>query len=129
MWEVQIKALIFRFVLELLENFLDLSKAFQIALFGEGFQMFRLFSMIELAPIAIGAVELVIEIVALLGPVVRVDVRLLEKFMLPVSECTFWPVGAFRHFPVTANFRLEFLLEIRLGGDNLPRLDRYNVQV
>jgi len=75
--------------------------------------------VVELAPIAVGAISGVVEVLTLLGAVVSRDMMLLLQLIVPVSKSAFRPKLAFTHFPVPANFSFKFLLEVGSGGAQL----------
>jgi len=77
----------------------------------------------ELAPAAVGAVQLRPEVVALFCAVVLVNVVFLQKFMFPVGKRALRSKGTLWHLPVSADFCLELSLEIWHGGDHLTWLN------
>lgn len=84
--------------------------------------LFRLFLklirfdiVIKLATLPIGTVQVGVKILALLGPIIRRDVRLVQKFVTAVRKRTFIAELAFPiDLPIPAHFSFEFLLKITL---------------
>lgn len=76
--------------------------------------MLWLLVVVELASVAVGAILVVVEVLALLGSVVCWDVRLGEKLVFSMRKGAFSPEFALADFPVAAYLGFEFLLEIVL---------------
>lgn len=86
-------------------------------------QFLRLLTVVELAAVSVRTVIVLVEVLALFGAVVRVDVVFLLQLVVPVRERALGPKFAFAHLPVAADLSLELLLEIRGRGASLFGLD------
>lgn len=91
--------------------------------------MFRLFVMVKLASVAVGAIEVVVEVFALLCSIICRNMRFYEELMFTVRKCTFSSELAFTYFPTSTYFCFKFLLKIILRRHVLPRLYRFNFWV
>ena len=91
--------------------------------------MLWLLRMVELTPISVWAIKLVVEIVALFGSIIRVNMRFLLQLVFSMSKRTLLAERTLWHLPVSAYFGLKLLLEIRLRRHNFPRFHRNDVKV
>ena len=83
--------------------------------------------MIKLAPVAVRTVFILVEVLALFGSIVIMDVDLLLELMLSVSEGAFGPIVTLTHLPIAANFCFKLLLEIRRGSTLISGLNCFNL--
>jgi hypothetical protein len=90
-------------------------------------ELFWLYSVVELAPVPVRAIEVGVKVFAFFCPVVCCNMLLLEKLVISMGKCAFWPIFTFAHFPVTAHFCLELLLEVACTCCDLARFDGLEV--
>ena len=104
-------------------------QTFYVALFTHWFEVIWFLVVVELASVSIGAIPIVVEVFALLGPIVGGDVWFRKQFVLAMSKSAFGTKLAFAHFPISANFCFEFLLKVVLGSHISSRLDSFNIRI
>ena len=100
-------------------HFLNFEQAFDIRFCPFLFRLFLKLTwfdvVIKLATLPVGTVQVGVKILALLGTIIRRDVRFIQKFVTTVRKRTFIAELAFPiDLPIPAHFSFKFLLEITL---------------